>query len=299
MARRRLLNLAVLLLGLSAYSLGCGGSSEQAATTDESVRTTLIAGSPKEPNLPLPKGAPPTHLVVKDLKAGWGIEARRGDEVMTKQVARFVTGRFLESSWVQNGQPFTFQLGAEEASPGWEKGIPGMRVGGVRKLVVPPDEGSRYRPVIGEGKPDDTLVYAVELIGVMPPHLAARKEPKVAPLQGAPPDQLEVRELIKGTGAAAKNGDLLTVEYVGIRCDGRPFTNSWKRAKPFQFELGSDSVFTNAGWEKGLRGMRVGARRELIIPPKLLGQSGSGPQGDGLIYVIDLMGIAEKEPRRR
>jgi FKBP-type peptidyl-prolyl cis-trans isomerase len=281
----------------AALCSGCGGSSgneaEQGAS--EPPRTTLVIGSEAEPAVPLPKGEPPKDLVVEDLRKGSGIEARPGDLLVTQLVAQFVGGRRLESSWGEGAEPFTFELGAEEANPGWEKGLPGMRVGGLRKLIVPPDEGSRFG-LVGEGKPKDTLVYVVELVAILPPELEKRREPKVTPPAGPPPRGLEARDLIEGGGPTARDGDVLTVEYVAVHYNGRPFTNSWKRKEEFHFELGGGSFRVNPGWEKGLPGMRVGGRRELIIPPKLQYRGGAPAQSkpsDTLVYVIDLIGITE------
>ena len=123
-----------------------------------------------------------------------------------------------------------------------------------------------------------------------------RPEPKLAPPKGPPPKNLIVRNLIEGKGPAAKRGDELTVEYIGIYYDGAHFTNSWKRSKPFEFTLGGGSPFVNPGWEKGIPGMKVGGRRELIIPPKLLYRGGAPPgankPSNTLVYVIDLVAIS-------
>jgi FKBP-type peptidyl-prolyl cis-trans isomerase len=121
-----------------------------------------------------------------------------------------------------------------------------------------------------------------------------RAEPLIEPPRGRPPSDLVVRNLIEGTGAPAEDGDELTVEYVGIYYDGSRFTNSWERRKPFRFELGGGEGLINPGWEKGLRGMRVGERRELVVPPKYLYRGGALPEGkpaDTLVYVVDLIGI--------
>jgi peptidylprolyl isomerase len=121
-----------------------------------------------------------------------------------------------------------------------------------------------------------------------------RAEPLIEPLTGRPPSDLVVKNLIEGAGAEAADGDELTVEYVGIYYDGSRFTNSWERRKPFEFELGGDEGLINPGWEKGLKGMRVGERRELVVPPKYLYRGGA-PLGatpaDTLVYVIDLLRI--------
>jgi peptidylprolyl isomerase len=294
----RLPKLPALAAAAALVLSGCAGSSAHQASSPEAGEgnTTLIVASKQEPQVPLPKGSPPKHLVVKDLALGTGAEAKPGDVLVTKLVARHVTGELLESSWAGGGS-FIFQLGNDEANPGWEKGIPGMRVGGRRLLIVPPDEGSRFGTV-GEGKPKDTLVYVVELVAVMPPQLKNRGEPKVVPPQEPPPEDLVVHDLIKGTGPAAEDGDILTVQYKAVYYDGKPFTNSWKRKKLFRFKLGAGTLKANPGWEKGLQGMRVGERRELIIPPKLQ-YKGGAPAGSKpsqtLVYVIDLIGITGPE----
>ena len=122
----------------------------------------------------------------------------------------------------------------------------------------------------------------------------SRSEPKVRQPRGAPPRKLVVKDLIEGSGSAAKPGDELAVKYIGVRYDGSPYTNSWERSKPLRFKLGGDSLTVNPGWEKGLKGMRVGGRRELIVPPELLYQGGairgSKPE-DALLYVIDLVAL--------
>jgi peptidylprolyl isomerase len=121
-----------------------------------------------------------------------------------------------------------------------------------------------------------------------------RPEPTLRSPQGPPPKSLVVKDLIEGGGAAAERGDKLTVDYIGIHYDGKQFTNSWERGQPFKFTLGGGNLFVNPGWEKGLPGMRVGGRRELIVPPQLLYRGGAIPgskPADSLVYVIDLEAV--------
>jgi peptidylprolyl isomerase len=286
----RLLPVALLSCA-SLLAAGCGDSSSDGAEAEEASRTNLVSSAAREPAVKLP-AKPPKKLVVRDLREGTGVEARKGDALITKFVAKYVDGKRFESSWDKGESPFIFELGAEESSPAWEKGLPGMKVGGKRELVVPSDMASRFGPLPS----DNDFVYVVELVGVIPPELVERQEPKVSPPKGAPPKDLQVRDLVKGTGAAARPGDLLTVEYVGVSYGGKEITNSWKRSKPFQLELGADdSLLINPGWEKGLPGMRVGGRRELVIPPKLTQKGGAPPGAESLVYVIDLIGITESD----
>ncbi|HYM45953.1 MAG TPA: FKBP-type peptidyl-prolyl cis-trans isomerase [Solirubrobacteraceae bacterium] len=119
------------------------------------------------------------------------------------------------------------------------------------------------------------------------------KEPKVTPPSGPAPSKLVTKEIIKGTGSEAKTGATVSVNYVGALYNGgKVFDASWKRNEPFQFTLGKGQVI--AGWEQGVIGMKVGGRRELIIPAALgYGAKGSPPSippNAPLVFVIDLLG---------
>lgn len=121
----------------------------------------------------------------------------------------------------------------------------------------------------------------------------ARPKPKVVPPKGPAPKKLVVKDLIKGTGPAAQPGDTLTVNYVGVLYKGgTEFDASFSRA-PLSFVLQANMVIR--GWDEGLVGMRVGGRRELIIPANLAyGKQGSGkiPPNAPLVFVIDLLKLS-------
>ncbi len=119
------------------------------------------------------------------------------------------------------------------------------------------------------------------------------KKPVVTSPGGTPPTKEVIKDLIVGTGAEAKEGATVSMNYVGINYkSGKEFDSSWKRNEPFSFTLGKKQVI--AGWEKGIPGMKVGGRRELIIPPALgYGAKGSPPNippNETLIFVVDLLG---------
>ena len=119
-------------------------------------------------------------------------------------------------------------------------------------------------------------------------------EPTITVPPGAPPTQLEVKDLIVGTGPAAKDGDKVTVQYVGVAYSSKQvFDSSWSRGQPFSFTLGQGTVIP--GWEEGVVGMQVGGRRELIIPPDLAYGAQSPGAGiaanDTLIFIVDLQKI--------
>jgi peptidylprolyl isomerase len=110
---------------------------------------------------------------------------------------------------------------------------------------------------------------------------------------GAPPTSFEVSDLIAGTGAAVKTGDKLTMQYVLATYSSRKVIQSSWTSQPFSLTLGVTSLIP--GWDQGLLGMRVGGRREMIIPPSL--GYGTHPPGAGiskndtLVFVVDLLKI--------
>ncbi|MCX3063941.1 FKBP-type peptidyl-prolyl cis-trans isomerase [Streptomyces beihaiensis] len=111
---------------------------------------------------------------------------------------------------------------------------------------------------------------------------------------GEPPADLEIKDLWEGDGPEAKAGDNVAVHYVGVSFStGEEFDASWNRGTPLQFQLGAGMVI--AGWDKGVQGMKVGGRRQLIIPPHLAyGDRGAGGKiapGETLIFVCDLVSV--------
>ncbi len=90
-------------------------------------------------------------------------------------------------------------------------------------------------------------------------------------------DGLKITDITVGTGTVAENGDLVTVNYVGTLDNGTKFDSSYDHNQPFSFTLGAGDVIQ--GWDLGVLGMRVGGKRELVIPSSL----GYGPQGRGPI----------------
>ena len=124
---------------------------------------------------------------------------------------------------------------------------------------------------------------------------ATATKPVVKAPKGAPPKELEVKDLVEGEGDEAVSGDRVSVDYVGVNYkSGKEFDSSWSRNEPFTFTLGAGEVIP--GWDQGVQGMKVGGRRELIIPPELAyGAAGSPPaipKNETLIFVVDLREIS-------
>jgi peptidylprolyl isomerase len=111
---------------------------------------------------------------------------------------------------------------------------------------------------------------------------------------GPPPADLEIVDITVGDGDEASAGSTAVVHYVGVaHSTGEEFDASWNRGEPFSFPLGAGQVI--AGWDRGVVGMRVGGRRQLVIPPHLgYGDRGAGSRigpGETLIFVVDLLDV--------
>jgi peptidylprolyl isomerase len=119
-----------------------------------------------KPEVPKPTGSPPAELVTDDVVVGAGAAAKTGDHVAVHYVGvSFSSGKQFDSSW-DRGQPFDFPLGARRVIQGWDFGVTGMREGGRRTLVIPPSLGYGTRGAGGAIKPNETLVFIVDLVKV-------------------------------------------------------------------------------------------------------------------------------------
>jgi len=120
------------------------------------------------------------------------------------------------------------------------------------------------------------------------------EKPEVDFPGGEPPAELEITDITVGDGDEATVGSTPVVHYVGVAFStGEEFDASYNRGDPLEFRLGAGMVIE--GWDQGVRGMRVGGRRRLVIPPHLAygdrGAGGAIAPGETLIFVVDLVGV--------
>jgi peptidylprolyl isomerase len=152
--------LLIALACLAVVVAGCGDSEEQASAPKD---TATPAATKPEVTVPakLPK-----QLVKEDLEVGDGATATAGKSVTVHYVGvSALNGRQFDASW-DKGEPFTFTLGQGDVIAGWDQGVEGMKVGGRRQLVIPPEEAYGAQgspPTIG---PNETLVFVVDLLAV-------------------------------------------------------------------------------------------------------------------------------------
>jgi peptidylprolyl isomerase len=155
----RLTLLAVAAVSLSAAACGSDADDTTPVDTAEAV-LALVEDAGFDPT-----AAPPTELTVIDVRVGDGAEATAGDRLnMQYSGVSWSNGQLFDSSW-QRGMPFTFQLGQEQVITGWDDGVPGMREGGQRLLILPPEFAYG---AIGSGPigPNETLIFVVDLLDV-------------------------------------------------------------------------------------------------------------------------------------
>jgi peptidylprolyl isomerase len=284
-----------------------------------------------EPKVIMPEGTPPETLAERDIIEGIGHMAYSGSKVTIQYVAvDYKTGKKLgKSSWEQ-GKPLTFTIGKGEVMEGLEQGVEGMEVADRREMVIPPDLNTG--PGVPAGIPPNTrVIILADMLRVQgggeeesseeekpaeeesaekepsqeksgkqsgggelsKAEASKIKKPKVTVPSGPPPKKLVEKDLKTGKGPTAEAGDEVTVQYVGVDYKtGKEFDSSWSRNEPFSFNLGAGEVI--AGWDQGIEGMKLGGRRELIIPPELAygsQEAGSIKPNSTLVFVVDLLAV--------
>jgi peptidylprolyl isomerase len=166
--------LACLLLAVFVASCGdddeapASAPQETATATPEAAGTVDAASISKDltekPQVAKPPGTPPTELQKTDIVKGKGKAAKAGDTVSVQYVGNsWSTGTQFDASWDRGGEPFTFPLGAGQVIPGWDEGVAGMKPGGRRLLVIPPDLAYGAQSPSPDIGPNETLIFVVDL----------------------------------------------------------------------------------------------------------------------------------------
>lgn len=157
--------LLTIVLCLALALAGCGGSDDSSGSAETSADAPAESIN-KKPVVEAPSGPPPKELETIDLIEGTGKEAKAGDNVTVQYVlVDYASGKEIESSWERN-EPFPFTLGSSSVIPGWEQGVEGMKAGGRRELIIPPElayGAAGSPPTI---KPNATLIFVVDMVEV-------------------------------------------------------------------------------------------------------------------------------------
>jgi peptidylprolyl isomerase len=244
--------LAVLLIGLAACSTARVDTGISNYQSDKLITTS-------------------SGLKYVDLVVGTGDSPAPTDAVTVQYTATLENGTVFDASRLhEDGGPASFAL--DSVIKGWIEGLSTMKVGGVRKLVIPPDLAYGDHSVgAGVIPPNSTLIFLVELLDI----------PKV-----------KIDDTHMGTGAEAIDGATVVVSYTGQLADGTPF-DSTAGKQPFDFVMGSNQVIP--GWNQGLRGMKVGGKRTMTIPPGLAygaqGAQDAVPPNTTLVFEVELLEV--------
>ncbi len=201
-----------------------------------------------------------------DLVAGTGPSPAPTDIVTVHYTGTLDNGTVFDASR-NHGGPVSFPLNG--VIKGWTEGVGSMKVGGVRKLIIPPNLGYGDKAV-GPIPANSTLTFIVELVEI---------------------PQVKSEDTQVGAGAEAKEGTTVSVYYTGKLKDGTVFDSNVGK-QTLQFTIGAGQMIP--GFEKGVLGMKMGGKRTITIPSAL----GYGPQGSGpippnsdLIFDIELVEV--------
>lgn len=230
-------------------------------------------------------------LEYTEVLAGTGAVPKPGDIVSVHYTGKLTDGKKFDSS-VDRGQPFQFPLGAGRVIKGWDEGIALMKKGGKAVLTIPPELGYGARGAGGAIPPNATLVFEVELVDILQGAPAVPNKVNEADYQTTA-SGLKYYDFVVGTGAAPQKGKQVIVHYTGWLADGKKFDSSLDRGEPFAFPIGVGQVI--GGWDEGVMGMKIGGKRQLLIPPDLgYGASGAGgaiPPNATLIFEVELLDV--------
>jgi len=318
--RRRLI-VSVLAVPALALLAACGSSSTPSASASGGAASpggtalpTVSGDVGATPTVTIPKSAPPSALQTKVLQAGSGGAVAKGDLVVVNYLGEiWKTGKVFDSSFSSDRPPASFPIGVGQVIPGFDAALLGRKTGDRLLVVIPPSQGygaagNQQAGIAG----NDTLVFVVDLLGTVAPHASASGTPAPKPAAGLPtvstgagkptlsipagkpPTTLVVVPVLNGSGETVRKGDLVVVQYVGVKwAGGKQFDSSWDRGVPAGFGIGVGQVVK--GWDQGLVGHHVGDRVLLVLPPAYgygsSGQPNGGISGtDTLVFAVDVLG---------
>jgi peptidylprolyl isomerase len=225
----------------------------------------------------------PSGLQYVDEEEGTGEAPKAGQTCIVHYTGwlweKEAKGKKFDSSKDRNAA-FTFPVGEGRVIKGWDEGVLTMKVGGKRELLIPPDLAYGSRGAAGVIPPNATLLFEVELLG-----LFKKTE-----------SGLEYRDIKEGTGPSPQPGQTCVVHYTGWLwqgAKGKKFDSSVDRGDPFSFPVGEKRVIT--GWDEGVATMKVGGKRELLIPAELgYGRRGAPPDippNATLLFEVELLEV--------
>jgi FKBP-type peptidyl-prolyl cis-trans isomerase len=314
---RKAASLLVLLIACTAALVGCGSSSPP-TSSNANAQVKVTGSFGKDANVSIPKSTPSTKLAISTPIKGTGPAVASGNAILADITLYKWSGKtnsLIDSTYGSGPQMVPSSLGLT----GLATALKGATVGSRVVAVLPPQygygsAGNTQLQITGK----DTLVWVIDILQQYSPTAAATgahvsngggslptvtaktgQAPVVSVPKKAPPAKLSVTVLNKGTGPKLATGDTVVTQYVGVIWrTGKVFSTSWPSASsqqsvPFSFQLGSGVV---PGFSDGLKGVPVGSRVMIVIPPSLgYGKAGESSAGikstDTLVFVVDVLGV--------
>ena len=304
---------AVLFLLLSSALAALGVAAPTAgAATGPLAAVTVTGDAPAKPTVTFDAPFTVKKTTNEVVTAGTGAELGKGQTITFDYVlVDGRTGKELETSF--GNSPGSLTLDRSKTATQLVTSLTGKTVGSRLLLAIAPRDGLAKRLNNPAVKKTDTLLFVIDVKAVRKP-LARATGTAVAPVAGLPtvklaangkptvtvpagvaaPTQLATQVLIKGAGPTVTAGQTITVQYTGVKWDGKQFDSSWDRAQPIDTPIGTGSVIP--GWDEGLVGQTVGSQVLLVVPPdKGYGTSGSSDgkiKGtDTLVFVVDILDV--------
>ncbi|MEY2445110.1 MAG: hypothetical protein QOC57_2039 [Ilumatobacteraceae bacterium] len=278
---------------LAACGDNAPSASSTPSTTAVSGPTTTVAGALPKPQVKIPATSP-TELVITDLTKGTGPAAADGDTVIVHYVGvRSADGTEFDNNY-DSGASLSVTLGVGQVIKGWDQGLIGVQPGGRRQLDIPTALAYGDSPqgtIIQKG---DALSFVIDVVTVIP-----KPDPASAPNITIPPTPNQptqtFTDLIVGTGAAIQPGQTVALQLLAFSAaDGKQIDSSWESGTPLTFIPGAGQL--PPGLEKAVDGMKVGGRRQVVIPfADAFGAAGNTslglPPSTDLIMVLDLVAV--------
>ncbi|MCU1368476.1 MAG: FKBP-type peptidyl-prolyl cis-trans isomerase 1 [Ilumatobacteraceae bacterium] len=281
--------------GTASTTAGSTAASTASSTADSATAST----SADKPKVKIPATLP-TKLVITDLIEGTGPAAKVGDTIAVNYVGvRSADGTEFDNSY-DRGQTFPVTLGANSVIQGWEQGLIGMKQGGRRQLDIPADLAYGDQPQGDVIKAGDALSFVIDAVSITPgidvPKADVADKPKVDISTSVGATKTSFTDLVVGTGEEAVAGDTAYLQIIAYRGDtGAEIQSTWEAGTAAKIALDDTTV---TGLVTGVTGMKVGGRREIIVPPtEAFGAEGSDtmglPAGADLILVVDLVLLSQ------
>lgn len=275
----------------TATTGGTALTDDTADVADSVPSTDAEPAQADEPEVKIPKETP-AELVITDLEEGTGEPAAEGDTVFVYYVGvRSEDGTRFDGNF--GGDPFNVTLGAGGVIQGWDEGLVGIKAGGRRQLDIPAELAYGDKGAGDTIKPGDALSFVVDAV-VIVPKTDPEDEPKITVTGADPVGKLVIDDLVLGEGTEAVEGKKVVAHLIAYRGDtGEILQNSWE-VGPVTLKMDEAEVLP--GLVKALAGMKVGGRRQVVIPyADAFGEGGQEelglPAKTDLVMVLDLIAV--------